>query len=336
MSPPLRSLGIALCLVGSIACAEAVKPTSQTVLVPAPTAPELVPSDASPAEPDASAEPPASSSFWDTAPPTLVFYLQRGACRGYCPSYTVMVHDDGRVEYQGKSCVGTTGAQESQVSPAKVRKVAARFRSAGSLDFQEEYLLGGHPDSVEVTTALSFQGERRAVRHYHSAKAPAALTRLEASIDKLANTRQWVACRKSKDGACYDCRAPKRKSPMVTTRVKKLVKEQKLKELVTAHDEVAVIGVFEVKEASVQRRGTRGQRLVATLDSVAPLSSMIHPSTAVNQFWGSIEVAAGELYVVMLAPGGAGPWTILGLEKVSSVDEGRALASELLDWLGLL
>jgi hypothetical protein len=136
----------------------------------------------------------------------VFFYLLRSPCRGYCPSYTVLVHEDGMIEYEGDRCVGTKGHQTAKVSPARVSALARRFQGAGYLDFEYTYFLGGRPDSVQVNSAFRWKSRRRLVNHYHSAKAPKALVRLEDAIDGLALTQRWVPCKSSKDGVCYDCR----------------------------------------------------------------------------------------------------------------------------------
>jgi len=80
-----------------------------------------------------------------------------------------------------------------------------RFVSEDYFDLDARYAEGGHPDAVEVSTGLRWQGRRHVVRHDHSAKAPAALIELENAIDRLANSQRWVECA-TPDGICFDCR----------------------------------------------------------------------------------------------------------------------------------
>ncbi len=121
--------------------------------------------------------------------------------------------------------------------------------------------------------------------------------------------------------------------PMIS--IQKFVEMNRLQEAIGTHNQVAVIGIFRVADTEITNQGTRSQSLVATLESVAPLSSMLMPTTQVHQYWGKKNLLQGKLYVAMLSPPTSTPdrpWSILGAALVSSKAEGRKFAMELLEW----
>ena len=55
---------------------------------------------------------PDLSSLSDADLKTVTIQLERTGCYGTCPGYSVTIHGDGRVEYNGKSHVKEIGTQE--------------------------------------------------------------------------------------------------------------------------------------------------------------------------------------------------------------------------------
>lgn len=58
-------------------------------------------------------QPTDLNSLSDTDLKTLMVRMERIGCYGNCPAYTVTIHGDGRVEYDGKSHVKENGAQRT-------------------------------------------------------------------------------------------------------------------------------------------------------------------------------------------------------------------------------
>src|SRR5215471_1107147 len=57
-------------------------------------------------------ETPSLNSLSDADLKTLTIRLERIGCFGTCPAYTVAIHGDGRIEYDGKSHVKQVGVRE--------------------------------------------------------------------------------------------------------------------------------------------------------------------------------------------------------------------------------
>lgn len=118
-----------------------------------------------------------------------VVTMSRGACFGECPVYSVTIHGDGRVEYEGEYWVEVEGRRESSVDPAEVAALVEEFYDAGYLSMKDEYT-ADVTDLATTTTSLTVGGEAKTVIDYYG--APPALRDLEERIDEVAGTGEWV------------------------------------------------------------------------------------------------------------------------------------------------
>lgn len=126
--------------------------------------------------------------------------LERTACFGFCPIYKITIHGDGTVEYDGERNVTVTGHQTSQLTQAQLAELVAAFQQAGYFDLKENYT-APVTDLPSTITSFSFEGRSKLITNYggctidSSERAPQALCDLEAKIDSLANSAQWVGTR---------------------------------------------------------------------------------------------------------------------------------------------
>ena len=65
--------------------------------------------------------------------------LQRTACFGTCPEYTVTLKDDGTVVYSGRQFVKTPGEHTWKIEAAAVRGLAREMAAAGFFELQDAY-----------------------------------------------------------------------------------------------------------------------------------------------------------------------------------------------------
>ena len=70
---------------------------------------------------------------------TVEFTLERTECYGWCPSYQLRIHGDGRVEYHGSAYVRELGDREGRVSEEVVRGLLARFAPERFFALAERY-----------------------------------------------------------------------------------------------------------------------------------------------------------------------------------------------------
>jgi hypothetical protein len=119
--------------------------------------------------------------------------LERTACFGTCPIYSVTVRADGRVVFVGKRFVAATGVRRARLSKAKVselRKAFSRARVFRLRDRYDDMTVSDLPSAL-LTVRL---GERtKHVYHYlGDSTAPKRLGRLECLVDRIARTSRWI------------------------------------------------------------------------------------------------------------------------------------------------
>lgn len=119
--------------------------------------------------------------------------LERTACFGTCPMYTVTILEDGTVLYNGERFVDVTGEQTSQIDPERVALMVEAFADAGYFDWDEEYTSQTVTDLPSTITSVTRNGEtHRIVRYAGDQSAPLALAYLEVWVDYMANTGMWT------------------------------------------------------------------------------------------------------------------------------------------------
>ncbi len=125
---------------------------------------------------------------------TLRVRMERTGCYGTCPVYTVTIHGDGRVEYEGKRHVKETGTRQARVELETIKALAKEFAKANFLMLSEDY--SGENCTrycTDLPTAVTELNLHRRVKHYYGwGGTPKPLFELESAIDKLANTERWT------------------------------------------------------------------------------------------------------------------------------------------------
>lgn len=122
-----------------------------------------------------------------------VITLERTACFGTCPVYTVSILEDGTVLYNGQDFVEVTGEQMGFLEPATVEAMVNAFEEAGYFEWEEAYDTQLVTDMPTVTTSVTRDGETHTIVHYQGDNtAPVALSFLEVWIDQMVNTEMWT------------------------------------------------------------------------------------------------------------------------------------------------
>ena len=119
----------------------------------------------------------------------IAITLERTACFGFCPVYTVTLRDDGTVTYRGTEHVKVSGTHTWKIDPAAVRALAQEMQDEGFFALQDEYrsMVTDHPT---VITSLSIGTRTKKVVDYVA--GPPKLKDFEAKIDEIAGTRKYV------------------------------------------------------------------------------------------------------------------------------------------------
>jgi hypothetical protein len=123
---------------------------------------------------------------------SLVITLERTACFGSCPIYTLSIQGDGSVIYEGIDFVAVTGRQETRIGLDQVKDLAAAFVQ---IDYWAlpDFVSFDMTDMPSAATSISIGGTMKSVDHYYGdLHAPQALYELEQLIDEVAHTKQWI------------------------------------------------------------------------------------------------------------------------------------------------
>lgn len=128
-----------------------------------------------------------------------IIRLTRTPCFGKCPVYSVTVHADGRVEYNGQRWVASAGEHSGQADPHELAKLQALLQT-NPLPLLADYRPGQPGCGTPVTTdmpgasiTLQQAGKTRILHYYRGCpNAPNWLAELATQIDKAAVSGRWV------------------------------------------------------------------------------------------------------------------------------------------------
>lgn len=140
----------------------------------------------------------SSSGTGDTIPEDFQVTLEKGACRGFCPVYSLTVSAGGAVTYEGMDFVEVTGQQTATLSESEVMEVFDAVQAADYFSLEDRYATEA-TDLPTTTTTVTMNGETKSVDHYglgcdnEAENAPAELCELEALMEDIAISNGWVA-----------------------------------------------------------------------------------------------------------------------------------------------
>jgi hypothetical protein len=145
----------------------------------------------------AESKPADQSSQLATSAPVIT--LERTACFGSCPVYTISVSPAGDVQYEGREHVRKLGAATGKVPRERVDALLSELERGGYFTFAERYTpaeptCGRYAtDSPSAITSVTLRGRTKRVTHdYGCGKAPGALVIFERRIDEALSSGQWT------------------------------------------------------------------------------------------------------------------------------------------------
>ena len=131
---------------------------------------------------------PASSDLED-----VIITLERTACKGTCPVYTLTIYGSGTVIYEGKDYVKTKGNVESTIKEEKIEQLVSEFEKIDYFSLNDSYVQRVITDAPSAITSIALGGETKSITHYHGdLNAPEELEELEDKIDEIVNSDQWT------------------------------------------------------------------------------------------------------------------------------------------------
>ncbi len=115
--------------------------------------------------------------------------LERGACLGACPVYTVVFRDDGSVKYVGERGVSREGKHTGTIYRYLFDEMARFVVEAEIMKLESEYAA---PETCQGSAYVAIvEGkERKIIRRYGHA-GPARLLALEVLIDRALERVDW-------------------------------------------------------------------------------------------------------------------------------------------------
>jgi hypothetical protein len=139
----------------------------------------------------------ASSQEAAVSPPAIT--LERTACYGRCPVYSVSVSRSGELTYEGRANVKVVGPAKGQIAQVKVDSLLWELDQAGYLSFANRYAASEAgcgryaTDLPTVITSATIRGRTKRIEHdYGCGSAPGALTVLERRIDDVLDSGRWT------------------------------------------------------------------------------------------------------------------------------------------------
>jgi hypothetical protein len=149
--------------------------------------------------PRTAAAPPGENSAGTGTPSRPAITLERTACFGSCPVYTLSVSPSGEVTYEGKAHVRVLGAATAQIPKQGVDALLSELEKAGYFSFASRYA-SAEPtcgryavDLPTVITSATLDGRTKRIEHdYGCGAAPGALVVLERRIDEGLGSGRWT------------------------------------------------------------------------------------------------------------------------------------------------
>lgn len=148
-------------------------------------------------------------SLWDNkaqqVPADTIIRLERTDCFFTCPAYVVTISADGLVTFEGKANVRVIGKAQIRIAADKVRDLVAAFLKIKYFSLRDNYnrpedgcrIFDG--DTSSAITSIVIGKRSKSVNHYlgcfpkkKQKHALDGLMSLEAQIDEVVNTDQWI------------------------------------------------------------------------------------------------------------------------------------------------
>jgi hypothetical protein len=132
--------------------------------------------------------------------PTLVdptnfsIELSRSECYGTCPSYSVVVHGDGEIEFHGRGYVAIPGDHQARIEPEASARLLERFQAADFFELKDTYR-AGVTDNPTYCLELVIGAKKKTVIDYVGTWVgmPTSVNELEDAVDEAAGTDRWVS-----------------------------------------------------------------------------------------------------------------------------------------------
>jgi hypothetical protein len=119
--------------------------------------------------------------------------LARSGCYGTCPSYSVDVHGDGRVVYNGSGYVVVEGRHEFRIPVDDVARLVESLRAKDLWSLRPRYT-AGVTDNPTYILSLRVGEQTHQLEDYVGqwAGMPSTVSDFEEEVDKVAHANHWL------------------------------------------------------------------------------------------------------------------------------------------------
>jgi len=115
--------------------------------------------------------------------------LERTACFGTCPVYTVVLRSDGTFRYTGEDNVTRKGNRTGKISEWSYNQLAEYLLESGYMEMESNYEIPVADLSATYTTA-TVNGKRKIIRNLGDV-GPSKLWALQRAIDGVLTEAEW-------------------------------------------------------------------------------------------------------------------------------------------------
>lgn len=115
--------------------------------------------------------------------------LERSACFGDCPVYSVIIKSDGTFRYVGEGNVARKGTHTGEISTWDFNQLAEFIVESGYMNLESNYDVP-ITDLPAAYTTVVLNGKRKLIRNY-GGLGPVRLWMLEQAIDATLLQAQW-------------------------------------------------------------------------------------------------------------------------------------------------
>ncbi len=117
--------------------------------------------------------------------------MQKSACDGYCPSYSIEVYENRTAIFQGGAYVAKPERYIFEISQDQADQLMDEFLKAYFFSLDDIYPFPGEgAPIVEIT--INIAGTSKEIRHGYF-DVPEKLLELEKRIDSILGTEKWVS-----------------------------------------------------------------------------------------------------------------------------------------------
>lgn len=111
--------------------------------------------------------------------------LERTACYGPCPIYSVAIYGDGTVIYDGKQFVKIEGTRTYTIPKESVDEIVRMFYEINYFSLNDNYD-ANVTDLPTIITSIKIENQTKTVSNYGNA-GPVRLQDLESKIDEITD-----------------------------------------------------------------------------------------------------------------------------------------------------